>query len=131
MYHIKRPLRPRAYASMPPNQFVRQFRTLSFNLGRRSGHTTFIKLNSKPGDLIFCPPGLHHESVFRFSEGKVTTAERLRSDIDGKEVGDVWVDEPTIALGYMRQDKWAGLVERMKPGSFIIMLGYLPMPGPV
>lgn len=121
---------PDAKRSMAAHLFAREFQMVSINLGRQAGHTTFIRNQSKPDDLIFCPPGRMHEDVFRFSGGRVTNADRLGRDLAGRRVGDVWIDEPTLALKSIGPEQWDHIMSRMQPTSLIIMLGYLPMPGP-
>ena len=41
-------------SSLPPTQYAIEFCTVTINIGRAAGKTTYIKDNAKPWDLVIC-----------------------------------------------------------------------------
>lgn len=102
--------------------FLREFGTISLNLGRAAGHTTYIENNAMPNDLIIV---LNHAWTKEFHRGRIHTMNQLLNNyLKGMHsVEKVWVDTASVTLKKPSDMyQFYQEVSALKP-SQIIMLG--------
>lgn len=84
---------------MGPMQFASSYRILNFNLGRGSGHTSYIRDDFAEGEDLAI---VHRNSMdlFKGVAGVYTSLESAIQAVRSSTKGyrDIWIDEPTYHL---------------------------------
>lgn len=115
-----------------PLDFAREFRVVSFNGGRQSGHTTFIREHASPRDLVVLPNAMTFNNGY-WRQG-ILVVNQSDDPLDaiyqerGKQpapffVRDLWIDEPAFTTSSWSSEKWLQIIEQMDPSGMIIALG--------
>lgn len=115
-----------------PYDFAKEFRVVSFNGGRQSGHTTFIRDFASPGDVVVLPNAMTFNNGY-WRNG-IIVANHSTDVLDaiyqerGKQpapffVRDVWIDEPAFTTSGWSREKWLQILGEMRPDGMIIAVG--------